>query len=329
MVTRHRYVSRVIQQAALNFHVADAITLVQGILERAIPNAVLQQQIGTTYQHWLNRNEQLLPVAHLPAVWASSPKQLSVTVCWHLVQMAAKLLDDVEDGLTHKLQPAATTVNLATALLFVAQLALDEGGSSQATAGRLRRQLDWARLIACSGQHDDLLGQHNAQPLLPDKWLQLAEAKSGALFSWAAWAGAVASEADESACQACSVYGRHLGVLLQIADDFNDLWLSHHLEDFSLGSPNLAISYAWTILDAPKRTRFLHQLELIQHVGSTHQAELRHNLVAWGAQAYLLVVARIQQKAAQQALTVVPEPIRERLNQLLIATFPALAYVSA
>lgn len=329
MVTRHRYVSRVIQQAALNFHVADAITLVQGILERAIPNAVLQQQIGTTYQHWLNRNEQLPPVAHLPAVWASSPKQLSVTVCWHLVQIAAKLLDDVEDGLTHKLQPAATTVNLATALLFVAQLALDEGGSSQATAGRLRRQLDWARLIACSGQHDDLLGQHNAQPLLPDKWLQLAEAKSGALFSWAAWAGAVASEADESACQACSVYGRHLGVLLQIADDFNDLWLSHHLEDFSLGSPNLAISYAWTILDAPKRTRFLHQLELIQHVGSTHQAELRHNLVAWGAQAYLLVVARIQQKAAQQALTVVPEPIRERLNQLLIATFPALAYVSA
>src|SRR5690606_31718232 len=105
--------------------------------------------------------------------------------------------------------------------------------------------------------------------------------------------------------------------------------LSHHLEDFSPGSPNLAISYAWTILDAPKRTRFLDQLELIQHIGSTHQAELRQNLVTWGAQAYLLVVARVQQKAAQQALTVVPEPIRERLNQLLIATFPALAYVSA
>ena len=306
-----------------------ATHLIQNITSTHIGNPVLRNQIVAMYRHWLKHGNQLPPIVHLP-MWlaaAHTPACQAVTVSWHLVQIAAKLLDDLEDEPVERDAHPALTVNLATALLFVAQLALDIEDAGPETTWEMRRRLDSARLLACGGQHADLQSQIDKQAISPEEWLEIATAKSGALCGWAAWAGAVISGADPRTEEMVQTFGEHLGILLQLSDDYKDIWQTEIDGDLATGSPNLAICYALHVLSGSERAEFCADLERAQQGDLAVQAKLKQTLIACGAQAYMLVVARLQQKYANAAIASLVPPLKARLEQLVVATFPVLAVI--
>lgn len=307
-----------------------AIHLVQNITDTHTANPVLQNQIVGTYRYWLSRENQLPPVAHLPT-WVGGTHYhacQAATASWHLVQIAAKLLDDLEDEPTKRDIHSGLTLNLATALLFVAQLALDVEDVSSEVVWEMRRRLDTARLLACGGQHADLQSQIDEQSMSPDAWLEVAATKSGALCSWAAWAGAVACGGDTQTTEACQDFGEHLGILLQLADDYTDIWQTETVGDLIPGSPNLAICYALHVLNRVEQIQFRADLVQAQQGDQAVLTKLKQTLIACGAQAYMLVVARLQQKYAQAAIVSLAPPLKSRLEHLLVLTFPPLTAIA-
>jgi geranylgeranyl pyrophosphate synthase len=74
-------------------------------------------------------------------------------------------------------------------------------------------------LSVCSGQHLDL---SLASPDLTTCW-KIAEAKSGAAFSLACYVGTRVATSDTQRLQAMEAFGRHLGTIVQISDDLEDL----------------------------------------------------------------------------------------------------------
>ncbi len=71
----------------------------------------------------------------------------------------------------------------------------------------------------CGGQHADLT---HPEPTLEEYWQQAA-AKSGAFFALACRCGARLASADPAMLRAYDQLGQHLGLLVQIKDDLDDV----------------------------------------------------------------------------------------------------------
>ena len=274
-----------------------------------------------------------LPVTVCQAQDGDPRKAVPVLATWLLTRLAAKSLDDLEDQQAHPAGwPAARSLNVATALLFVAHLTLDrllEDGLCAETVQSMRAQLDQARLAACAGQHADLAACLGEEAITPDRWLQIAERKSGALLGWAAEAGAGVAGADEATCAAYRRYGRSLGVLLQVADDYTDLWAVAAPHDLLTGELNLSVCYSLTVAQGPAHASLQALLRAASQGDAAAAQSARSQLKALGAQAFTLAVARLHQRQALAAL----QPLslaaahRRDLEALLVMTFPALAHL--
>lgn len=227
-----------------------------------------------------------------------------VVAAWSLLLLGAKLLDDVEDGQADKEMPII--INTTTGLHFVIQLILAELLKVPETAVAFHPilfELDRTMLNACAGQHADLVHAQQYQKALdPDAWFEIARAKSGDFFAWAAWAGGRVANAPDNILAGCQGFGAHLGTLLQIADDFNDVWLSPQLSDLTTGSPSLPVVYAQFVSDEPARKKLDHLLAQAQSGNKEAEEQIRKNLIEMGAQNYLLVAARTEYLQAVAAL---------------------------
>ena len=258
-----------------------------------------------------------------------------LAAAWWLVRLAAKLFDDVEDGDTA--EDKAQALNAGTGFIFLAQL-LAVGPAGAQTGGELSHlvahELATACLQACAGQHADLSSGSPLQASDPDAWLQVAAAKSGALLGWAAWAGAVVGQAAPPAQEAFRQFGVRLGVLLQVADDYTEIWARNPVRAPTGGSAtsappataSLAVSYALSVADPASRKRLALLLEQARHGDASAWAQGRKLLVELGAQAYLLVVARLERDRALAALQEAGccGPAAAPLAGLADSLFPAL-----
>lgn len=135
----------------------------------------------------------------------------------------------------------------------------------------------------------------------PDIWLSVAEGKSGSLLGWAAWAGAVAAGADPALACHLRDYGRWLGVLLQIADDYADTWSPTSPADSSFRAPSLALAYGQLVADDETRAELELWLERARDGDSSSAGLLRRKLTSLGAPAFLLVAAQdCRERAARE-----------------------------
>jgi geranylgeranyl diphosphate synthase type I len=304
------------------------------VLGESMLGMAYYQQLSQAVDH-LNQGcaNGLVDVAMLPALTCQASGSeleaaVSVTEAWQLVRLAAKLLDDVEDGESES--APAEAVNLATGLLFAAPLALRgllEQGVSESRVLSLEDALLRAELRACAGQHADLAtGQTATDDVNPDTWLEIAQGKSGSLLGWAAWGGALVAGADGRALSGYHAYGCHLGVLLQMADDFKGVWSPGGAGDLITGRPNLPVCYALHVAQKKEQARLKALLE--QAIQGNHQAEAQAQqlLIDLGAQGYTLVAARVQYQLAVTALQRAGcvAPADKNLVALLDSTMPAL-----
>lgn len=249
-----------------------------------------------------------------------------ITASWQLVRLAAKILDDIEDEQCQHAHGPMT--NAAVAMLALAQEVLQgDPLLTQAQVGQLTRELQRALLDAAAGQHVDLVRGSEQGParLNPDDWLQVAYAKTGVLVAWAAKAGAVGAAASGSVAAAYATFGSHLGLLLQLADDFNDVWGHELPNDLTNGHLNLAVSYAQWVGSEAEMALLQDRLRAAR--SGHYQAVLaaRELLNQMGAQAYFVSVAELYRQKAFAALAQAepcPGHASAALREMIYRTFP-------
>jgi len=151
-----------------------------------------------------------------------------LTLAWLLFYAAAGIIDSVQD----QDDPNAwwieagpeIALSAATGIYFSASEAisrLQNHNTEQArlAAGEIIQDYYRTLLVMSSGQYTELV---TLEPTLDQYW-KFVEAKSGAFFSLACRNGARLATHEQPVIQAFSNYGMHLGLLIQILDDLDDI----------------------------------------------------------------------------------------------------------
>ncbi len=266
----------------------------------------------------------LLPLITGRAVAGDSNNAIPITTAWQMIRLAAKLYDDVEDGEVGERN--AEVNNLATGYLFLAYVALDKMigyGISQEQFQRVRREFHKACLQTCAGQDLDLITRWNQEPRTPDDWLEVARSKSGVIFAWASWAGALVAGASLEMQNCLWKYGLHLGILVQIADDYNGTWGSPSKSDLSAQQMSLPVSYAFFVANKYERDHLNGILREVNLCNPEALVTEQDMLTALGAQKFILAAAQTQRQEAIDAIEC-GNLYNQHLVTLLDRAFPVL-----
>ncbi len=202
---------------------------------RQLLQTVAERHLTAQFKHF----EACKPPAYLPFLCCEAngvdPKRaVGVASAWYLLELAAHLLDKVEDqeleliGVPHSARGIYT--NLSTGMIFVAEWILNHLELDCVDAGAawdIQRAFQETVLAVCSGQHLDL---SVASPDLSTCW-QIAEAKSGSAFALACYVGTRAATNQSERLRAMENFGRCLGTIIQISDDIEDLGSDPHHDD--------------------------------------------------------------------------------------------------
>lgn len=149
-----------------------------------------------------------------------------LTLAWLLFYAAAHIMDSIQDG--DEPEPwwrdwgPGVALNAASGLYFSGCLAINslhQQPAIRSVAGDVLQDFFNSFLFMSGGQHADLVRR---TPSLDSYWRQ-ARAKSGAFFEIACRCGARLATQDDAVLQAYGQYGLHLGLLIQIKDDLDDI----------------------------------------------------------------------------------------------------------
>lgn len=246
----------------------------------------------------------LLPIWVCRAAGGDADQAIRPAGAWHLLHVAAMLLDDVEDNeLGLKDWPPMTAgqaVNIVTTFIFLSQLMLarpDRAGMTPLRALALQETYSRAALKTCVGQHRDL---DTDFANLDDHW-QTVAAKSGESFSLACRVAAMLASDDPHAVEAYAKYGLNLGMLVQIGDDIRGVWHPLGPIDLLHGNKTLPVSYALSVGD---ETMSAHLREVLKRASNDlcWAMEARRILSEVGAIEYLFAEAEVRRGQALRAL---------------------------
>jgi len=231
----------------------------------------------------------------------------AVTLAWLAFYTAAHLMDRVQDGDPPEAWwaglGAGAALSAASGLYFSASLVLNELYEEPATrplAGAIAQDFFCTFLTMTSGQYADLtLGDVNLE-----QYWRIAESKSGGFFALACRAGARLGGADEGMVQAYGRFGCHLGLLVQIKDDLDEV---RPPDEGGLAGQRRALGralpavYALEVLPAPERQRLKACLRQAPQQAEAAQEALRL-LDQCGAGLYVLSEMERHKALALQAL---------------------------
>ncbi len=151
---------------------------------------------------------------------------ISAALAIECLLCAFDILDDIEDEDTTpilQILAPARALNVATALIMLAQRSLCASSASQQSQ-RLWDTFIENGLLACSGQHQDLVAeQQPIEHFRAEDALMIAEAKSGSLMRLTCLLGALSVEAPEEICNLVAEMGMALGMAHQLDNDAHDL----------------------------------------------------------------------------------------------------------
>jgi geranylgeranyl pyrophosphate synthase len=143
----------------------------------------------------------------------------------------------------------------------------------------------------------------------------MAAGKSGGCFAVACRAGAMVAGADSAQIARYAEFGRQLGILVQISDDFNGTWNSPGPGDLVPGSKSLPVIYALSVGSPETQAQFLDLLPRAR-TSEAALAEARQMLIDLGALHYMVVQAETHRRRAQEALPL-PGQDRDAYDQLV------------
>ncbi len=247
-----------------------------------------------------------------------------IAAAWLLFYTAAAIMDHVED--LEEPDPwweelgTGPIVNVATGLYFSACLALnqlDEQSGDYKTASEIRSKVLDRFLVMCSGQHFDLT---RSEPTLQQYW-ELTQAKSGAFFTLACWAGARLATSQAEILDGFSQFGEHIGQLVQILDDleeFRDLEKRLRRSDLRNLSHALPIIYVREVCPLTVKEQFDDLLVMSSSVPSAVE-KIYQIVESSGCVLYLLAELEKHRSLALEGLerTGASQPAKQQLISLL------------
>ena len=231
-----------------------------------------------------------------------------LTIGWLLFYKAADLMDSVQDGDEPDAwwteQGVGAALATASGLYFSGSLALNrlhDRAETQGVAAEITSVLYNTLLVMSSGQYSDLL---HPQPTLAQYW-QHAASKSGAFFSLACWSGARLATGELEVLQSYRDYGAHLGILVQVMDDMDDIRLlpeQPHSSYMVKVARSLPIVYALEVSPPELCARIQGCLDSAAQ-SQEATTELVTMLDQCGAARFVLVEMEKHRSMALQALT--------------------------
>lgn len=166
---------------------------------------------------------------------------------------ATLLHDDVvDDSDLRRGKPTARKIWGNAASVLVGDFLLGQAFRMMVSAKSLEALdiLSRAAAVIAEGEVMQLAAMNNPQTS-EDKYLQIIDAKTAALFAAAAEVGGVIGASDRSAIEALSSYGRNLGIAFQLVDDALDYGSLGQVlgkqtgEDFGEGKVTLPVILAY------------------------------------------------------------------------------------
>lgn len=203
-----------------------------------------------------------LPLLCAAATGLSGDVALPVATSFRAMQIALKLLDDVEDGDIARLTPdpraSARVTNLSTGFLALAGVALEELRPVVKRTIQHEQQQMLARMAG--GQHAGF-----ADRLALDRaaYMKIMEAKTAIFFAWAARAGARCGREAlaPAAIDLLGYFGHAAGMVLQLGDDLGDFRESGPTGDLAAGQPCFPLYYALEVAPATDQAYLRDLLE--------------------------------------------------------------------
>lgn len=197
-------------------------------LHRALPFLNSTASPYQNFVRWMSLPNLCCQAAGGQSHWADD-----ITAAWLLFYVGAHIMDSIEDldqpDEWWEIQGSGVALNVASAFFFSASALLHELNQheiNQGVANQVITDFNSGFLRMCEGQHNDLVTK---RPTLQQYWA-MVEAKSGTFFSIASRSGASLATRDTSRIACFSKFGYHLGILIQILDDLEDLD-PHNLPD--------------------------------------------------------------------------------------------------
>jgi geranylgeranyl pyrophosphate synthase len=228
----------------------------------------------------------LLPLLSCQAAGGEPRFALPAAAAWRALHLAAKLLDDVEDGdapaIPDAPSGAANSINRATGYFSAAGLALLElDPDVQITVlPSFYRTI----LSMSSGQHIDL----TQGPRTFDDYATLISAKSGRFFALATSSGARCATSNGHKISLLDNFGFNVGIFIQLIDDYLD-WQNSDTSNLSAGRDTLPICLIRSVGTEQQRSRLE---QLLAHARSSDSDWVRselHDLASVaGAEAFML-----------------------------------------
>jgi hypothetical protein len=243
-------------------------------------------------------------------IWAAqatgqpNPATVNAGACWLGLYLAAKILDDIQDGDVGILPPdvpEATGTNLALALIFAAQSCLVDGADGgPARSVAMARAACAHSLRTIGGQQMGMLAPSSRDELLSRAWLQAHE-KGGRPFALACCLGALSVGAREHVAAGLEAYGMVVGEAVQAIDDGLDV-LKADPRELTNVSGSLALAYAHGVADGEDAAQLLALEAAIREGDASAPAALRDKLVQMGAIRYLTIEAMARVLRARSLL---------------------------
>lgn len=185
----------------------------------------------------------LLPLASCAAVGGPPQRAIPVGAAWEVLNLAIRILDDLQDqdraqGLW-AVVGAPRAFNYSAALYAFSQELLARAVWPADLYRAIQQVFCEGALRLSYGQDLDLRSQTQT---LDAYWRTIAE-KNGSAFAMVCAAGALCGTADAALVQACHTFGHHLGLALQLFDDFEGLWAPSGAGDLAMGKVTLPVLY--------------------------------------------------------------------------------------
>jgi geranylgeranyl pyrophosphate synthase len=262
----------------------------------------------------------LLPYLCCEIVGGDSRRTVPVMAAWYALMLSARILDDLEDGDTHGplwvQLGIPRVVNVASGLILAAPLALlrlQEYGVPEGLVLELVEDVQRAAMRVSAGQRAMLVPAD-----VPESAWELAEVKGGVPFALACRSGALVGGGAPEQVERLDEFGRHLGVLTQIADDAADIWQTTNGGDLAAGRRTLPVEYALAVAAPADRAELQRRLDRARRDPAAVM-EAQHMLVDLGALHALILETESRRQKALSCLLAVGDrsPARAQLLELV------------
>lgn len=294
----------------------------QVILDRMqSPVALIPELAGHLIAGGGKRLRPMLTLGCAAALGYQGSRHHKLAAAVEFIHTATLLHDDVVDG--SDLRRGNTTANIIwgnEASVLVGDFLFARAFELMVEDGSLKtlRILANAAAVIAAGEVAQLTAQRVVDTT-EDKYLEIIQAKTAALFAAASEVAAVVAEASEQIETALRAYGRNLGIAFQLVDDAID-YVSDSAtmgkdigDDFRDGKVTLPIILAYARGDAPAR-KFWQRAMTGRANGDAELAEAVARLQATGAIADTMARARLYGSRAIDALApIAPGAARDAL----------------